>query len=106
MILLSLTLFFALASSRYTPAIVVNHDKLAHFLVFLLLTGSLHRAFPKQSLFPLMSILTILALAIEFAQYYWVGRELSMVDFSASVAGVLLYSSVRMVVVKVKDVRG
>ena len=90
-IFVGVTLFFSLSVGNMTPAIVVNHDKIAHFVAFFVLSFFMNISFPTQTIKNLIVIMILIAVGIEFAQYYFANRELSVIDLGASVAGIIGY---------------
>ena len=99
-VLVGVTLFFSLSTWHITPAIVVNHDKFAHFLVFLMLSFCMNISFPTHTIKDLIVGMILLALGIEFVQYLFANRELSVIDIGASMAGIFAYVTMLKVMVK------
>lgn len=89
--LVGVTLFFALSAGQITPAMVVNHDKFSHFLVFFVLSFCMNISFPTHTIKNLIVGMISFAIGIEFAQYLFANRELSVTDFGASMAGITGY---------------
>ncbi len=90
-LLVGVTLFFSLSAAHITPAIIVNHDKFAHFVVFFVLSFCMNLAFPTHAIKDLTVVMISLAVGIELFQYLFAHRELSVVDLGASVAGIFVY---------------
>lgn len=99
-VLVGVTLFFSLSVGQITPAIVVNHGKFAHFLVFLVLSFCMNISFPTHTIKDLIVGMISLALGIEFVQYLFANRELSVIDIGASMAGIFVYVTMLKVMVK------
>lgn len=93
-VLVGITLFFSLSAGQITPAIVVNHDKLFHFIVFFALSFFMNISFPTYKIKKIVVVMILLAVGIEFAQYYFANRELSVIDFAASIMGIIVYVSI------------
>ncbi len=90
-VLVGVTLFFSLSVGRIIPAIVVNHDKFAHFVVFFVLSFCMNISFPKYPIKNLVVIMGSLALGIELLQYLLSSRDSSIGDLGASMAGIFVY---------------
>lgn len=94
-----MALIFCLSSRSHLPGpdLFSGQDKIAHVLAFGILGFLLIRAFPRgapQRLF-LRSLLVVLAVAVyggldEFHQMFVPGREASLWDLAADVAGGIL----------------
>jgi VanZ family protein len=82
---------FSLLPGQMTPAYVVNHDKAAHALAFVILSFMLAGAFPFLSLGVRFMLLALLALIIETLQFLFVGRGFSIEDLLYDLAGMLLF---------------
>ncbi|MCF6204488.1 MAG: VanZ family protein [Methylococcaceae bacterium] len=94
----SIILFFAFSPANYTPSIVGAHDKVAHFVAFFCLALGLNFSFPLCSIKRAFLILVLLAAGIEIIQFYFTNRQLSILDFSAGLAGVLFYLSMYKII--------
>ena len=90
-ILVGVTLFFSFSAGPITPAIVVNHDKVAHFVVFFVLSFCMNISFSKDTIKNLILVMILLAIGIECVQYLFTNRELSILDLWASLAGIFVY---------------
>ena len=99
-VLVGVTLFFSLSTWHITPAIVVNHDKFAHFLVFLVLSFCMNISFPRHTIKDLIVVMILLAVGIEFVQYLFTNRELSVIDLGASMAGIFVCVTMLKIMVK------
>ena len=99
-VLVGVTLFFSLSVGQITPAIVVNHDKFAHFVVFLVLSFCMNISFPRHTIKDLIVVMILLAVGIEFVQYLFTNRELSVIDLGASMAGIFVCVTMLKIMVK------
>ena len=100
------TLFFSLSAGNITPAIVVNNDKFAHVIVFFVLSLFMSIAFPTQSIKNLIVVMILLAVGIEFAQYIFANRELSVLDLGASMVGIIGYMIMLKFIGRKYDIAG
>ncbi len=89
----SVVLYFAFSPAHFTPSFIGHHDKIAHFLAFFCLAFGLKFSFPTYSIKRTFFILVLLAAGIEIIQFYFTNRKLSIIDFSAGMAGVFFYLS-------------
>ncbi len=78
----------------------LTHDKLLHFLVYVIFAAAVHRAIVHQDRFPLFArrayVFTILLVALygasdELHQYFVPGRECSLKDWMADCLGAVVF---------------
>ena len=105
-VLVGVTLFFSLSVGKITPAIVVNHDKFTHFVVFLVLSFCMNISFPKHTVKELIVVMISLAIGIEFAQYLFANRVLSVIDLGASMVGIFAYVMMLKIIGKIYNILG
>lgn len=75
----------------YTIAGGLAHlDKLAHFIIFAVLSGLLWKGF-KLSLVPAVLLLSSYGAAIELAQHYFTRRNGDWFDLLADIAGIVSF---------------
>ncbi len=90
-IVVSAILFFAFSPGHFTPTIFNNHDKLAHFCAFFILSLGMNFSFSTYSTRRLFVVMAFLAMGIEVVQYLFTSREFSIIDFAAGMVGVFTY---------------
>ena len=88
---LLLIFIFALSPGHFTPAFIVNHDKLAHLLALLTLSFMMQGALPSLALRFRVLALILLALSIECMQFLFTGRGFSGEDLLYDTAGIMLF---------------
>jgi len=84
---------FAFSSGRYTPALIVNHDKVAHALIFFVLSFLMHRSFLIMPITKMMGLMILLGIVIELIQFLFISRGFSLEDLMHDGIGVILYAS-------------
>lgn len=84
---------FSFSPGEYTPAFIVNHDKMAHASVFFILSFFLHRAFPVYKIQTIVLFGLSFGLAIETVQYFFASRGFSLEDLIFDSIGVAIYVS-------------
>ena len=97
-------LFFAFSPGGFTPEIVNNHDKLAHFFAFFVLSFGMNFSFPAYSIKRVFTIMVLLAAGIEVVQHYCPGRYVSVNDFYAGMAGVFVYLTMLKIMTEMGNV--
>lgn len=90
-IVVSAILFLAFSPGHFTPKIFFNHDKLAHFCAFFVLSIGMNFSFSAYSIRRLFVVMAFLAIGIEVIQYLFTSREFSIIDFAAGMVGVFTY---------------
>lgn len=96
----SVIMFFAFSPGHFTPDIIGDHDKLAHFVAFFALAFGLNFSFPKYSARRTFLILVLVAAGIEIVQYYFTSRQLSFIDFVAGMTGIFAYLSALKIITR------
>ncbi len=94
------TLFLAFSPGHFTPSLMVNHDKVAHFCAFFVLTFGMKFSFPIYSIKRIFFIMAFLAMGIEVVQHFLTTRELSFIDFVAGLAGIVAYIAMLKIIAK------
>lgn len=84
------TALFAFAPGLWTPAWIVNHDKFAHFIAFVILSSLFKLSFPKVNLVLVTVLLVTFAVLIEFFQYQFFNRGFSAKDICYDLFGIFL----------------
>jgi hypothetical protein len=84
---LALALWGMLTSSKRIPAWVHQNDKIMHFLVFGLLAGLAHGAWPSVPLLTLWTIHGVLGVLSEVAQHHSAHHRFCWQDALANAAG-------------------
>lgn len=84
---LMLALWGMLTPSKRIPAWVHQNDKAMHFLVFGLLSGLAHGAWPSVPLFTLWAIHSALGVLGEVAQHHTANHRFCWQDALANAAG-------------------
>lgn len=104
-IVVSTILFFAFSPGHFTPSVLGNHDKAAHFCAFFVLSFGMKFSFPTYPIKRIFIIMALLAMGIEIVQHYFTTRELSVVDFAAGLAGIFVYLVMLKIIVKMYNPR-
>ena len=99
-IVVSTTLFLAFSPGHFTPSLMVNHDKVAHFCAFFVLSFGMKFSFPTYSIKRIFFIMAFLAMGIEVVQHFFTTRELSIIDFAASLAGIFVFLTMLKIIAK------
>jgi len=84
-------LFFAFAPGKWTPAWVVNHDKLSHMMLFFVLAILLKITMPKIKVLTQILILIGFAISIELMQLWFFNSGFSVQDLIYDLYGIGLF---------------
>lgn len=86
-------LIFSLLPGHFTPAYIVNHDKIAHMTAFFFLALMVCRTFGYRKVVRLFWLMTLFAFLIEISQLLFTYRGFSWEDLLFDALGVLIYLS-------------
>lgn len=87
---------FAFSPGKYTPAYIVDHDKIAHAMAFFMLSFFLHRTFPIWKMQTVMLLMFLFGLTLEMVQFLFTSRGFSLKDLMYDVVGMIIYMSVHL----------